>query len=89
MGCNLHMLTRLFLFQTKVRAHAKGPHAVSDYVRTEGLWQVGLGQGQGQASGASTPEGSQTSVAGKPWKRHNNRNKKEKLRRLYTEHDRY
>lgn len=38
----------------------------------------------GPAPGAaSSVGGSQESVAGKPWKKHHNKKKKEKLRRVY------
>ncbi|KAK7093774.1 large subunit GTPase 1 homolog [Littorina saxatilis] len=82
-------LDREFFDQRKVKAHAIGPRAVRNYVRTEALQQIGAEQGQGDASGASTPHGSQASLVGKPWKKHNNRNKKEKLRRVYADHDCY
>ncbi|XP_052760727.1 large subunit GTPase 1 homolog [Mya arenaria] len=40
-------------------------------------------------STGSTPTGSQGSLEGKPWKKHNNRGKKEKLRRVYGYLDKY
>lgn len=79
-----------FSSKRNAKAHVQGPHAVSNYVRTEALRPVGLGQSQGPSSSEiSTPRGSQSSIVDKPWKKHNNRNKKEKLRRVYKELDQH
>lgn len=80
-------LDRDFFAQRRVKAHIKGPHAGNTSVRTEGLRPAGTSQGL--SSENSTPFGSQASVVGKPWKKHNNRNKKEKLRKVYKDHDTY
>lgn len=72
-----------------VKAHAKGTNAVPDFVRKEGLRQIGAAQSGNQETGSASSASSQQALAGKPWKRHYNRNKKEKLRRVYAEHDRY
>ncbi|KAK7481407.1 hypothetical protein BaRGS_00027363 [Batillaria attramentaria] len=83
-------LDKEFFAKMTMRGHTQGPRKVSNYARSEGLRQIASAdQGEGQASGSSTPCGSQQSLAGKPWKRHNNRNKKEKLRRVYADHDKY
>lgn len=68
--------------QVCVKAHSLGTHRVAGYVRNEGLKQIG----SGDAATASV-DSSQQSLVGKPWKKHNNHNKKEKLRRVFAHHD--
>ncbi|XP_026883183.2 large subunit GTPase 1 homolog [Electrophorus electricus] len=62
-----------FFHQENVRALTKGVQLVMGY-------QPGSGR---QDQGPSAPE----KQAGKPWKKHGNRNKKEKVRRLYKHLD--
>lgn len=81
-------LDKEFFAKMTMRGHAQGPRAVHNYERSEGLRPIGSsGQGEGQGSASLTPFSSQQSLSGKPWKRHNNRNKREKLKRVYAEHD--
>ncbi|PVD36894.1 hypothetical protein C0Q70_03885 [Pomacea canaliculata] len=68
--------------QVCVKAHSLGTHRVAGYVRNEGLKQIR----SGDAATASV-DSSQQSLVGKPWKKHNNHNKKEKLRRVFAYHD--
>ncbi|XP_046332431.2 large subunit GTPase 1 homolog [Haliotis rufescens] len=75
-------LDKEFFAKAKMSAHSKGTHGVSKYIRTEGLQQVSA-----ESSQSSTPFSSQTSINTKPWKRHNNKHKKEKLRRIHSDHD--
>ena len=59
------------------RVGSKGVGGVVGFTRLEGY------VAHHAPETVSQVEGSQTSLAGKPWKRHNNTKKKEKLRRLY------
>ncbi|CAL1544441.1 unnamed protein product [Lymnaea stagnalis] len=68
-----------FFEKKQSQIHAKGVH---------GLKPPSLA-GQESADGQMGSQTSINSVAGKPWKRHNNRNKKEKLRRLHRDLDVY
>ena len=63
-----------FLFQTDVRFGSKGIHGRVNYTRKNGPVLVTDGTSAASANGLAE---------GKPWKKHHNRNKKEKLRRLY------
>ena len=72
-----------------MRAITKGCHGVRGFTRKSGATRHhSLGQGQGEeeeeeGEGASDTASVTSSMVGmgKPWKRHNNRNKKEKTRR--------
>jgi len=64
---------RQFFQPTDVRVGSKGPHGRINYTRKNGPILVTDTTNQ-------YPDG-------KPWKKHNNRNKKEKLRRLYRHLD--
>ncbi|KAK3105322.1 hypothetical protein FSP39_022517 [Pinctada imbricata] len=73
-------IDREFFRKTESSIHSKGVKGVPKFVRSEGLQQIGQ-------SPYGTPCSSMQSLTGKPWKKHNNRRKKEKLRRIYKEHD--
>ncbi|XP_060078328.1 large subunit GTPase 1 homolog [Ylistrum balloti] len=77
-------LDREFFAKAEPKIHAKGSSTVRNYVRIEGLTQVGAGE----SSRTSSPYGSmQTLVVEKPWKKHHNRGKKEKLRKTFSHLD--
>ncbi|KAL8560637.1 hypothetical protein ACOMHN_062882 [Nucella lapillus] len=80
-------LDKEFFAKTCIKAHIQGPHTVDNYVRMERLRPVCAGQGPSSSADSSSPHSSQASINGKPWKRHNNRNKKEKLRKVYRDLD--
>ena len=74
-----------------MRAISKGVHGTKDFVRrTSGLSEHNL-LSQTSMSGSNLPESDTASVAisttvepvGKPWKKHHNRNKKEKIKRTH------
>ncbi len=68
--------------QKQSKAHSLGVGGVSEFVRTDTLQHSGA---------ASVPQPVSTNHSsagvGKPWKKHNNRGKKEKLRRLHRDLD--
>ncbi|CAF0727529.1 unnamed protein product [Adineta ricciae] len=68
---------RQFFQPTDVRFGSKGPHGQVNYTRRNGPI----------LTGATMNDPTNPSLEGKPWKKHNNRNKKEKLRRLYRHLD--
>ncbi|ELW50924.1 Large subunit GTPase 1 like protein [Tupaia chinensis] len=68
-----NVVDKMFFHQENVRALTKGVQAV-----------MGYKPGSGVVTAAAV---SSESVAGKPWKKHGNRNKKEKSRRLYKHLD--
>ena len=75
--------------QEEVRAITKGCHGVRGFTRKSGAThQHSLGQGQGGEGedGVSDTASVTSSMVGvaKPWKQHNNRNKKEKTRRTVS-----
>lgn len=64
----------IFLFsQTDIRFGSKGIHGRVNYTRKNGPTLI--------------TDGTNADSEGKPWKKHHNRNKKEKLRRLYRHLD--
>ncbi|XP_033764098.1 large subunit GTPase 1 homolog [Pecten maximus] len=76
-------LDREFFAKADPKIHSKGSRNVPNYVRIEGLTQVGAGSSV-ESSQTSSPYGSmQTLNMEKPWKKHNNRGKKEKLRKTF------
>ncbi|XP_051047240.1 large subunit GTPase 1 homolog [Phodopus roborovskii] len=68
-----NVVDKTFFHQENVRALTKGVQAVMGYKPGSGL--------------LSAPALNAEKVAGKPWKKHGNRNKKEKSRRLYKHLD--
>ncbi|XP_064611694.1 large subunit GTPase 1 homolog [Liolophura sinensis] len=66
-----------FFKKQDTRIHSKGVHGVSGFVRTSTS-----GRHIPSETGAATV-GSSLNLTGKPWKKHNNRNKKEKSRRVH------
>ncbi|XP_051006778.1 large subunit GTPase 1 homolog [Acomys russatus] len=68
-----NVVDKIFFHQENVRALTKGVQAVMGYKPGSGLVTVAAGSSE--------------NVAGKPWKKHGNRNKKEKSRRLYKHLD--
>ncbi|KAL2804925.1 large subunit GTPase 1-like protein [Daubentonia madagascariensis] len=68
-----NIVDETFFHQENVRALTKGVQAV-----------MGYKPGSGMVTAAT---GSSENMAGKPWKKHGNRNKKEKSRRLYKHLD--
>ncbi|CAF0997542.1 unnamed protein product [Adineta steineri] len=64
---------RQFFQPTDIRFGSKGIHGRLNYTRKNGPIQAG----------ETTNDSTNQSPDGKPWKKHNNRKKKEKLRRLY------
>uniref|UniRef100_H0WMU6 Large subunit GTPase 1 homolog n=1 Tax=Otolemur garnettii TaxID=30611 RepID=H0WMU6_OTOGA len=68
-----NVVDKTFFHQENVRALTKGIQAV-----------MGYKPGSGMVAAAT---GSSENVTGKPWKKHGNRNKKEKSRRLYKHLD--
>ncbi|XP_059158529.1 large subunit GTPase 1 homolog [Physella acuta] len=77
-----------FFEKKKSRIHSKGVGGVKDFVRSDTLKQTS----EVSTESLESPMGSQTSIStasSKPWKKHNNRNKKEKLRRLHRDLDVY
>ncbi|KAF5922273.1 hypothetical protein HPG69_007161 [Diceros bicornis minor] len=68
-----NVVDKTFFHQENVRALTKGVQAVMGYKPGSGL--------------VTAPTVSSESGAGKPWKKHGNRNKKEKSRRLYKHLD--
>ncbi|ELU18504.1 hypothetical protein CAPTEDRAFT_149684 [Capitella teleta] len=73
--------TRFFV-KRDVHAGTMGVKGVVGYTRTEGFTKHCTMEG-----GAQAPTPGMTAVNPKPWKRHNNRKKKEKLRRLHRDLD--
>ena len=69
------------LFQMTSQAHSRGVRGVQNFSRSEGLRQIS------SSGAASSPQSSQLSLSEKPWKKHHNKGKKEKLRRIYNELD--
>lgn len=91
-----HQIWILILFQRQGKAATRGVRGVSDFVRVDTLQQSGRCHGQGEDEGVmasgSSSMGSRMSLnssmgVGKSWKKHNNRNKKEKLRRVHRDLD--
>lgn len=68
-----------FFEKKQSQIHAKGVHGLKTAPLT----------GRDTADGQMGSQMSINSVAGKPWKKHNNKNKKEKLRRLHRDLDVY
>ncbi|UJR33522.1 hypothetical protein I4U23_020967 [Adineta vaga] len=68
---------RQFFQPTDVRFGSKGAHGQINYTRRNGPI----------LTGTTMNDPTNASPEGKPWKKHNNRNKKEKLRRLYRHLD--
>jgi len=78
---------REFFAQAQSRIGSKGIMGTVGHVRQGAALGVGHG-GHGDAgSASSTPHSSMSSLAGKPWKKHGNRGKKEKLRRKHAQLD--
>ncbi|XP_046579587.1 large subunit GTPase 1 homolog [Haliotis rubra] len=75
-------LDKEFFAKARMSAHSKGTRGVSKFVRSEGLQHVSA-----ESTQSSTPHSSKTSINEKTWKRHNNKNKKEKLRRIHSDYD--
>ncbi|XP_069121992.1 large subunit GTPase 1 homolog [Argopecten irradians] len=72
-----------FFAKAEPKIHAKGSRNVQNFLRSEGLSQVGAGSSV-ESSRNSSPYGSmQSLVVEKPWKKHHNRGKKEKLRKTF------
>ncbi|KAL5014479.1 hypothetical protein ScPMuIL_008749 [Solemya velum] len=61
--------------------HSRGVHGVSGYARTSGSMHISSSRGMEMEN---SPNSSMQSLSDKPWKKHNNRKKKEKLRRVYN-----
>ncbi|XP_023194879.1 large subunit GTPase 1 homolog [Xiphophorus maculatus] len=80
-----NVVDKNFFHQDNVRALTKGVKSIMGY--KPGSGPVGPGSGPvGPGSGPVGPGSSESeAVEGKPWKKHGNRNKKEKLRRV-TKH---
>lgn len=78
---NQSKLDKEFFTKIQPKAHSKGPTAVSNFTRVEGVRQIG------SESSTSLPSTSTQSLNEKPWKKHHNVKKKEKLRRQYKDHD--
>ena len=72
---------KLFIFQIQPKVHSKGATGVSNFTRVEGVKQIG------SEPSTSFPGTSTQSLNEKPWKKHHNAKKKEKLRRQYKDHD--
>ncbi len=68
-------------FQNESKIGSRGKHGVTGYVRRDGYTHVGAGSEPGSAFS------SQASIAGKPWKKHENRRKRDKLRRIHKDLD--
>ncbi|OWF46782.1 large subunit GTPase 1 homolog [Mizuhopecten yessoensis] len=80
-------LDKEFFAKPAPKIHAKGVRNVKNYTRIEGLNQVGA-ESSVESSDTSSDHGSmQTLIVDKPWKRHHNRGKKEKLRKTFSHHD--
>ncbi len=77
---------RPFPFQNESKIFSKGKHGVQNYARKDGYSQH---HSSDAASEASSVYSSQMSVAGKVHKKHGNKGKKEKLRRLHRDLDRH
>jgi len=76
-----------FFSQMGSRIGSKGVHGRSDYIRQAGFGH-GSHLGSGDVSaGSSLHSSMESGIAGKPWKRHCNRGKKEKLRRKHAQLD--
>lgn len=60
--------------QNDMKAHSKGVHGITGYTRVSSDYTTHCGD-------------SSTSLNSKPWKKHHNKNKKEKLRRVYAHLD--
>ncbi|XP_002737385.1 large subunit GTPase 1 homolog [Saccoglossus kowalevskii] len=75
---DLSEMDSAFFSQQNVRACTKGVQGVMGYVRKD----ADCSRHVSSDSRNSSPQSSQSSVAGKPWKKHFNKNKKEKLRRV-------
>ncbi|CAG2214601.1 LSG1 [Mytilus edulis] len=66
------------------KAHSMGVTGVSNFARVQGVTQIS------SDSNIASPSSSSSSVQTlneKPWKKHNNTKKREKLRRVYKDHD--
>ena len=69
-----------FFSKKEVMAHIREPNSIRNSVCREGLEQIPK---------AVSSSSSLTSLSGKPWKYHNNKNKREKLRRVYSDLDKH
>jgi len=79
-----------FFAKKQSKAHSRGIMGLSDFVRSETLHQTGrLSEkaGQGQDFGGSVSSINSSVGGTKSWKKHGNRNKKEKLRRVHKTMD--
>lgn len=74
-------LDKEFFKKADPKVHSKGVTAVSNFARVQGVRQIG------SESSSSSLGNSTQSVNEKPWKKHHNSKKREKLRRIYREHD--
>ncbi|XP_063410165.1 large subunit GTPase 1 homolog [Mytilus trossulus] len=77
-------LDREFFKKSQHKAHSMGVTGVSNFARVQGVTQIS------SDSNIATPSSSSSSVQTlneKPWKKHNNTKKREKLRRVYKDHD--
>ena len=72
-------MASLLIKQENAKIHALGGRNKDGFVRVEGLQQV--------EDDSSSTYSSQRSLTGKPWKKHGNRKKKEKLKRQFADHD--
>lgn len=72
------------LFQYEPKICSKGKHGVSMYTRKDGFTKH---HSADEVPSTADAQSSQASVAGKPWKRHGNRGRRQKLRRVYKDLD--
>ncbi|XP_064642244.1 large subunit GTPase 1 homolog [Lineus longissimus] len=79
-------IDQAFFAKSQHKVRSKGVHGVEGYKRVEGL-ATHLSEAAGSEAGSIS--GSVTTINGKPWKRHNNRQKKEKLRRKHVTLDQH
>ncbi|XP_041377830.1 large subunit GTPase 1 homolog [Gigantopelta aegis] len=82
-GENKHVtsLDREFFRKPVCKAHSRGVHGVDEYIRG------GCGPMASVSENSTSAVSSQSSLNEKPWKKHNNRRKKEKLRRIHSDMD--
>lgn len=74
-------LDREFFTKSQPKAHSKGVTGVSNFARVQGVTQIS------SDSNIASPSSSVQTLNEKPWKKHNNTKKREKLRRVYKDHD--
>lgn len=76
-------LDKEFFRKSQSKVHSKGVHGVAGFARAQGVQHVATSSG----SEMDSPSSSQSSLTSKPWKKHNNHKKKEKLKKVYSDHD--